>query len=46
MSALAGSVGSPGLWGAFLLFLAVMLALDLGVFHRRGSGASKGVSLL
>jgi tellurite resistance protein TerC len=28
-------VGSPGLWAAFLVFLAVMLALDLGIFHRK-----------
>jgi tellurite resistance protein TerC len=28
-------VGSPGLWAAFLVFLAVMLALDLGLFHRK-----------
>jgi tellurite resistance protein TerC len=35
MSALAVSVGSPGLWAAFLVFLALMLALDLGVFHRK-----------
>lgn len=27
------SVGSPLLWGAFLLGVLVMLALDLGVFH-------------
>lgn len=29
------SVGSPLLWGGFLLFVAAMLALDLGVFHRQ-----------
>lgn len=28
-------MGSPGLWAAFLVFLAVMLALDLGLFHRK-----------
>ena len=28
-------MGSPGLWAAFLVFLAVMLALDLGIFHRK-----------
>jgi tellurite resistance protein TerC len=29
------SVGTPGLWAAFLAFVLVMLALDLGVFNRR-----------
>ncbi|MBX3161767.1 MAG: TerC family protein [Deltaproteobacteria bacterium] len=29
------SVGSPALWGAFLAFVAVFLALDLGVFNRK-----------
>ncbi len=28
------SVGSPALWGGFLLGVLVLLALDLGVFHR------------
>lgn len=28
------TVGSPLLWGAFLLGVLVMLALDLGVFHK------------
>ena len=28
------SVGSPLLWGAFLIGVLFMLALDLGVFHR------------
>lgn len=28
------SVGSPLLWGAFLLGVLLMLALDLGVFHK------------
>ena len=28
------SVGSPGYWLGFLAFVLVMLALDLGVFHR------------
>jgi len=30
-----GSIGNPALWAGFLLFVAAMLALDLGVFHRR-----------
>jgi len=29
------SVGSPGLWLGFTLFVLAMLALDLGVFHRK-----------
>ncbi len=28
-------IGSPGLWAGFLGFVVVMLALDLGVFHRK-----------
>ena len=28
------SVGSPALWAGFILFVLLMLALDLGVFHR------------
>jgi tellurite resistance protein TerC len=29
------SIGSPALWAGFLLFVLGMLALDLGVFHRK-----------
>jgi len=29
------SIGSPLLWGGFLLFVLAMLALDLGLFHRK-----------
>ena len=29
------SVGTPLLWGGFIVFVLVMLALDLGVFHRK-----------
>lgn len=29
------SIGSPVMWLGFLVFVLVMLALDLGVFHRR-----------
>jgi tellurite resistance protein TerC len=29
------SLGSPALWLGFLLFVLAMLALDLGVFHRK-----------
>jgi tellurite resistance protein TerC len=28
------SIGNPALWVGFLVFVAAMLALDLGVFHR------------
>ncbi len=29
------TIGSPGLWLGFILFVFVMLALDLGVFHKK-----------
>ena len=29
------SIGSPLLWGGFVAFVIAMLALDLGVFHRK-----------
>lgn len=29
------SVGSPALWAGFIAFVLAMLALDLGVFHRK-----------
>lgn len=29
------SVGSPELWAGFIVFVLAMLALDLGVFHRK-----------
>src|SRR5690349_19731515 len=29
------SLGSPLLWAGFTLFILAMLALDLGVFHRK-----------
>ncbi len=32
---LPASVGSPALWIGFLVFVLAMLALDLGVFHRK-----------
>ena len=51
------SIGNPALWAGFLFFVAAMLALDLGVFHRRAhaigfrealfwSGAWIGLALL
>jgi tellurite resistance protein TerC len=29
------SIGSPALWAGFVAFVVLMLALDLGVFHRK-----------
>lgn len=29
------TIGSPALWAAFIAFVLLMLALDLGVFHRK-----------
>jgi tellurite resistance protein TerC len=29
------TIGSPVLWGGFILFVLAMLAIDLGVFHRK-----------
>jgi tellurite resistance protein TerC len=29
------SIGTPGLWAGFIIFVIAMLALDLGVFHRK-----------
>ncbi|HEX6738649.1 MAG TPA: hypothetical protein VF310_10270, partial [Vicinamibacteria bacterium] len=29
------SIGTPGLWAGFTLFVVALLALDLGVFHRK-----------
>jgi tellurite resistance protein TerC len=29
------TIGSPALWGGFIAFVFAMLALDLGVFHRK-----------
>ena len=34
------TIGTPALWAGFLAFVAVMLALDLGVFHRRAHAIS------
>jgi tellurite resistance protein TerC len=34
------TVGTPLLWGGFVLFVLLMLALDLGVFHRRAHSVS------
>ncbi len=34
------TIGSPWLWGGFLAFVALMLALDLGVFHKKAHTVS------
>lgn len=34
------TLGTPLLWGGFLLFVLAMLALDLGVFHRKAHAVS------
>jgi tellurite resistance protein TerC len=34
------SIGSPLLWGGFLVFVLVLLGLDLGVFHRKAHAVS------
>ncbi|MCC6409429.1 MAG: TerC family protein [Planctomycetes bacterium] len=38
--AVVESIGSPLLWGGFLVFVLAMLALDLGVFHRKAHSVS------
>src|SRR5437879_10449770 len=35
-------MGTPGLWIGFNAFILLMLALDLGVFHRRSHAISLG----
>ncbi len=34
------TIGSPALWGGFIVFVLLMLALDLGVFHRKAHAVS------
>ncbi len=34
------TVGSPALWAGFVLFVVAMLAIDLGVFHKRAHRVS------
>ena len=34
------TIGSPGLWLAFIVFVLAMLALDLGVFHKNAHEVS------
>jgi TerC family integral membrane protein len=41
-----GSVGTPWLWAGFTAFVLAMLALDLGVFHRRREEPAPGQTLV
>lgn len=34
------TVGTPGLWIGFTLFILILLVLDLGVFHRKAHEVS------
>jgi tellurite resistance protein TerC len=34
------TIGSPALWAGFVVFVLAMLALDLGVFHRKAHAVS------
>lgn len=34
------TIGSPSLWAGFLVFVLAMLAIDLGVFHRKAHAVS------
>jgi tellurite resistance protein TerC len=34
------TIGSPALWGGFIAFVIAMLAIDLGVFHRKAHEVS------
>ncbi|MBV1857628.1 MAG: hypothetical protein KUG77_04390, partial [Nannocystaceae bacterium] len=35
-----GTVGSPMLWGGFLMGVLLLLAIDLGVFHREAKAVT------
>jgi tellurite resistance protein TerC len=39
------SIGTPALWVGFTVFVLVMLALDLGVFHRKAHAVSSREAL-
>jgi tellurite resistance protein TerC len=41
-----GSIGSPAMWIGFIAFVLAMLALDLGVFHRKAHRVSMREALL
>ena len=34
------TIGSPALWAGFIGFVLLMLALDLGVFHKKAHAVS------
>jgi tellurite resistance protein TerC len=40
------SIGSPGLWLGFVAFVVAMLAVDLGVFHRKAHVVSTREALI
>lgn len=40
------SIGSPALWGGFVAFVFAMLALDLGVFHRKSHAVAPREALV
>jgi len=40
------SIGSPGLWIAFVVFVVAMLAIDLGIFHRKSHVVSTREALV
>ena len=41
-----GSVGTPVLWGGFIVFVLGMLALDLGIFHKQAHAVRLKEALL
>jgi tellurite resistance protein TerC len=40
------SIGSPGLWIGFIVFVIAMLAVDLGIFHRKSHVVSTREALI
>src|SRR5687767_14210819 len=40
------SIGGPGLWLGFIAFVVAMLAVDLGVFHRKAHVVSTREALI
>ena len=40
------SIGSPGLWIGFIVFVIAMLAVDLGIFHRKSHVVSTREALV
>lgn len=43
---ISGSIGTPLLWLGFTIFILAMLALDLGVFHRKAHAVKTREALL